>query len=175
MNRPGDSASEFGDFGYQTDGYRSDDDYRAEDYGTDDYGTDDYRADDYDEPAPAPRGFPAVADEDQPTQAFSVTGRQRAFDNGEWTGSHRAMTTGRRKVSPLVIAALVTVVVVVGAVILWRFFGDALSNRSPGLRRSLRRGRGDRLGDRRPVDRRPGHARWPSSTARTPTRSVTTA
>ena len=29
-----------------------------------------------------------------------------------------------------VIAALVAVVVVVGAVILWRFFGDALSNRS---------------------------------------------
>ncbi|GAA2566588.1 VWA domain-containing protein [Mycolicibacterium diernhoferi] len=126
----GDSASEFGDFGYQTDDYRSDDDYRADEYGTDDYRADDYRADDYDEPAPAPRGFPAVADEDQPTQAFSVTGRQRAFDNGEWTGSHRAVTTGRRKVSPLVIAALVTVVVVVGAVILWRFFGDALSNRS---------------------------------------------
>ena len=40
------------------------------------------------------------------------------------------MTTGRRGVSVGVIAALVTVVVVVGAVILWRFFGDALSNRS---------------------------------------------
>ena len=37
---------------------------------------------------------------------------------------------GRRGVSIGVIAALVTVVVVVGAVILWRFFGDALSSRS---------------------------------------------
>ena len=52
------------------------------------------------------------------------------WDGGEWTGSHRAVTTGRRGVSVGVIAALVAVVVVVGAVILWRFFGDALSNRS---------------------------------------------
>ena len=40
------------------------------------------------------------------------------------------MATGRRGVSLGVIAALVAVVVVVGAFILWRFFGDALSNRS---------------------------------------------
>ena len=52
------------------------------------------------------------------------------WDGGEWTGSHRAVTTGRRGVSVGVIAALVTVVVVVGAIILWRFFGDALSSRS---------------------------------------------
>ena len=52
------------------------------------------------------------------------------WDGGEWTGSHRAVTTGRRGVSISVIVALVAVVVVVGAVILWRFFGDALSNRS---------------------------------------------
>jgi Bacterial extracellular solute-binding protein/von Willebrand factor type A domain len=52
------------------------------------------------------------------------------WDGGEWTGSHRAVTTGRRGVSLGVIAALATVVVVVGAIILWRFFGDALSNRS---------------------------------------------
>lgn len=123
----GDSDPEFRDFGYGAD------DYRSDEYGADEYGSDDYRYDvdgGYDEPDPAPRGFPAVADEDQPTQAFSVTGRQRAFESGEWTGSHRAVTTGRRKVSPLVIGALITVVVVVGAVILWRFFGDALSNRS---------------------------------------------
>ncbi|BBY60763.1 substrate-binding domain-containing protein [Mycolicibacterium sarraceniae] len=44
-------------------------------------------------------------------------------------GGHRS-ETGRRGVSISVIAALVTVVVVVGAVILWRFFGDALSHRS---------------------------------------------
>ena len=38
--------------------------------------------------------------------------------------------TGRRGVSIGVIAALVAVVVVVGAFILWRFFGDALSHRT---------------------------------------------
>ncbi|WP_102143808.1 substrate-binding domain-containing protein [Mycobacterium hubeiense] len=52
------------------------------------------------------------------------------WDGGEWTGSHRAVVSGRRGVSMGVIAALVAVVVVVGAFILWRFFGDALSNRS---------------------------------------------
>jgi Bacterial extracellular solute-binding protein len=50
--------------------------------------------------------------------------------SGEWTGSHRAVTGGRRGVGLGVIVALVAVVVVVGAVILWRFFGDALSSRS---------------------------------------------
>ncbi|MCH9735748.1 MAG: hypothetical protein K0U78_14555 [Actinomycetia bacterium] len=50
--------------------------------------------------------------------------------DGEWTGSHRAITPGRRGVSIGVIVALVSVVVVVGAVILWRFFGDVLSDRS---------------------------------------------
>ena len=59
---------------------------------------------------------------------------QRRLGGGEWTGSHRAITASRRGVSVGVIAALVTVVVVVGAVILWRFFGDALSNRSAGRR-----------------------------------------
>jgi hypothetical protein len=52
------------------------------------------------------------------------------WEGGEWTGSHRAVAAGRRGVSLGVIAALVAVVVVVGAVILWRFFGDALSSRS---------------------------------------------
>lgn len=130
----GRSDSSYGADQYGPDDYGSADGYgSADSYGSDEYGPDDYRYDDdggYDEPDPAPRGFPAVADEDQPTQAFSVTGRQRAFESGEWTGSHRAVTPGRRKVSPLVIGALITVVVVVGAVILWRFFGDALSNRS---------------------------------------------
>jgi hypothetical protein len=61
-----------------------------------------------------------------------TTGPQHGgeWEGGEWTGSHRAVATGRRGVSLGVIAALVAVVVVVGAVILWRFFGDALSNRS---------------------------------------------
>lgn len=56
--------------------------------------------------------------------------RSGGWDNGEWTGSHRALTPGRRGISVSVIAALVAVVVIVGAVILWRFFGDALSSRS---------------------------------------------
>ena len=49
---------------------------------------------------------------------------------GEWTGSHRVVAPGRRGVSLSVIAALVGVVVLVAGVIVWRFFGDALSNRS---------------------------------------------
>jgi extracellular solute-binding protein len=52
------------------------------------------------------------------------------WEGGEWTGSHRAIQTGRRGVSVGVIGALVAVVVVVAAFILWRFFGDALSSRS---------------------------------------------
>jgi len=48
---------------------------------------------------------------------------------GEWRGGHRS-DGGRRGVSIGVIAALVAVVVVVAGIILWRFFGDALSNRS---------------------------------------------
>jgi Bacterial extracellular solute-binding protein len=51
-------------------------------------------------------------------------------NEGEWTGSHRTVAPGRRTVSVGVIAALVTVVVVVAGVILWRFFGAALSDRS---------------------------------------------
>lgn len=48
---------------------------------------------------------------------------------GRWQGGHRS-ESGRRGVSIGVVSALVTVIVVVAAVILWRFFGDALSNRS---------------------------------------------
>ncbi|MEO3759439.1 substrate-binding domain-containing protein [Mycobacterium sp. B14F4] len=92
--------------------------------------------DDYDEP-----GHPGYDDEDDypeepaDTAAASVpprSGPQHSgeWEGGEWTGSHRAITPKRRGVSIGVIAALVAVVVVVGAVILWRFFGDALSNRS---------------------------------------------
>lgn len=51
-------------------------------------------------------------------------------NDGELTGSHRTVAPGRRGVSLGVIAALVTVVVVVAGFILWRFFGDALSDRS---------------------------------------------
>jgi hypothetical protein len=66
----------------------------------------------------------------QPPFTPSASRRHRGDWDGEWTGSHRAVAGGRRGVSIGVIAALVAVVVVVGAVILWRFFGDALSDRS---------------------------------------------
>lgn len=48
---------------------------------------------------------------------------------GDWRGGHRS-AGGRRGVSIGVIVALVAVIVVVGTVILWSFFGDALSHRS---------------------------------------------
>lgn len=46
------------------------------------------------------------------------------------TGRRRRAEGGRRGVSVGVIAALVSVVLLVGGVILWRFFGNALSSRS---------------------------------------------
>jgi hypothetical protein len=75
------------------------------------------------------------ADDESPSYAAAPPPRPRAqhsgeWEGGEWTGSHRAIQTGRRGVSVGVIGALVAVVVVVAAFILWRFFGDALSNRS---------------------------------------------
>jgi len=80
-------------------------------------------ADDYPE-------FPArqPASSEPPTSPPSLfRGGHRGL--GDWRGGHRS-EGGRRGVSIGVIVALVTVVVVVGAVILWSFFGDALSNRS---------------------------------------------
>ncbi len=58
---------------------------------------------------------------------FSRRGGRRVL--GDWRGGHRS-EGGRRGVSIGVIVALVAVVVVVGTVIVWSFFGDALSNRS---------------------------------------------
>jgi hypothetical protein len=55
------------------------------------------------------------------------TGGHRGL--GDWRGGHRS-DGGRRGVSIGVIVTLVAVVVVVGTVILWSFFGDALSHRS---------------------------------------------
>jgi hypothetical protein len=62
-------------------------------------------------------------------------------EGSDWRGGHRN-DGGRRGVSIGVIAALVAVVVVVGVIILWRFFGDALTNRSNSARC---------VGDRQPV------------------------
>lgn len=64
----------------------------------------------------------------QPASPPALAGGGRR-GRGEWRGGHRS-DGGPRGVSVGVIAALVAVVVVVTAVILWRFFGDALSNRS---------------------------------------------
>lgn len=73
-----------------------------------------------------------VFGDDEQTSRLATGGGQRSggWENGEWTGSHRAVTPGPRKVSVGVIVALVSVVVVVAAVILWRFVGDTLSDRS---------------------------------------------
>jgi hypothetical protein len=119
--------------GYEQPGF-DDSDYEEADYD-----------DGYEEPTPRQSGYePNFWERDEPeapTHSFAanpppprppVTGRAHGGDweGGEWTGSHRAIDPKRRGVSVGVIAALVTVVVVVAAVIGWRFFGDALSNRS---------------------------------------------
>lgn len=129
-----------------------DDGYDADDYETayddDDYDEPAYETnDDYWQPGAGSRAHSRSDDDshlEQPepvTEAFASSapppnrpssGRQHGgdWDGGEWTGSHRAIKAGRRGVSVGVIIALVTVVVVVGAIILWRFFGDALSHRT---------------------------------------------
>ncbi|MCU1694591.1 MAG: hypothetical protein JWR34_654 [Mycobacterium sp.] len=127
-------------------------DYEQADFDDSDY-EDDYDEAGYEEPAPRQPGYePNFWERDEPeyryeepeapTHSFAanppppsrppVTGRAHGGDweGGEWTGSHRAVDPKRRGVSIGVIAALVAVVVVVGGVIGWRFFGDALSNRS---------------------------------------------
>ena len=51
-------------------------------------------------------------------------------ETGDWRGRRRRADGGPRGVSIGVIAALVAVVVLVGGIILWRFFGHSLSQRS---------------------------------------------
>lgn len=82
-------------------------------------------ADDYPEFPPRPA---APSSSEPPASPPSLFGRgHRGL--GDWRGGHRS-EGGRRGVSIGVIVALVAVVVVVGSVILWSFFGDALSKRS---------------------------------------------
>lgn len=72
------------------------------------------------------------------TGPFGAIGDSPAPDRDEPRGGHRDLDRWRRHrndssprgVSVGVVAALVTVIVVVGAVILWRFFGNSLSHRS---------------------------------------------
>lgn len=116
--------------GYDEPGY-VDSDYRDRDFRDHDYEEPDYRRAGYSEPdqdyepSQPERGGGAAP---PPRSSGPQHGGQ--WDGGEWTGSHRAVAAGRRGVSLSVIAALVAVVVVVGAFILWRFFGDALSSRT---------------------------------------------
>ena len=73
---------------------------------------------------------------DEPTDAHTDAGADadpsgripRA--DGDWQGRRRRTDSTPRGVSRGVIAGLVAVVVLVGAVIAWRFFGDAMSRRS---------------------------------------------
>ena len=65
----------------------------------------------------------------EPDEAGPPSGRIPRADSG-WQGRRRRDDGARRGVSIGVIAALAPVVVLVGAIILWRFFGNALSRRS---------------------------------------------
>ena len=122
-DEPGYDEAGYGEPGYDEPGY-GDAEYDESDYPHPDYPELD---EDYAQPE-ARRGGGA-------TPPPRSTGPQHGgqWEGGEWTGSHRAVQTGRRGVSVGVIAALVAVVVVVGAFILWRFFGDALSHRTDAL------------------------------------------
>jgi hypothetical protein len=81
----------------------------------------------YDRPDAERPAYLARTPEPKPPPRAQHSGE---WEGGEWTGSHRAIQTGRRGVSWGVIGALVAVVVVVAGFIVWRFFGDALSDRS---------------------------------------------
>ncbi len=143
-NAPGESPPRTDDRGgyghYLDEGYYADDehfvagedDYADEDdlpAGEDRYPADgafaDSTADEYPE---FPPRQPGGASSEPPTSPPSLF-RAGHRGLGEWRGGHRS-NGGRRGVSIGVIMALVAVVVVVGTVIVWSFFGDALSNRS---------------------------------------------
>jgi len=109
--------------GYREPGY-DESGHGETDYDEPDYPNADYPEPDEDQPQPGRGGGAA------PPPRSSGAQHTGEWEGGEWTGSHRAVATGRRGVSIGVIAALVAVVVVVGGFILWRFFGDALSHRT---------------------------------------------
>jgi hypothetical protein len=127
--------TEYPDLGYDESDYVRPG-YPEPDHGEPEYGEFDYEEPEYGQPRAQEPDYPLPAFHSAasppPPQTPSRSGPQHGgeWDGGEWTGSHRAVAAGRRGISLGVIAALVTVVVVVGAVILWRFFGDALSSRS---------------------------------------------
>ncbi|MCB0929525.1 MAG: substrate-binding domain-containing protein [Mycolicibacterium insubricum] len=115
--------------GDQPDGGYTDDGYSEAQYGGYDDGGYGGYTDDYPDHTP-PVDEPKV-DEPAAVAAPVAAVPSRSHRNaGEWTGSHRVVTPARRGVSRGVVIALVTVVAVVGAFILWRFFGGVLSDRS---------------------------------------------
>jgi hypothetical protein len=128
---PGHQDAHYQGPGYQDAGYQ-DAGYEVGEYEDQDYPESDYWSHDdelgYEQPDQATRSF---ATPGAPPRSSS-TGPQHGgeWEGGDWTGSHRAVAAGRRGVSRGVIGALAAVVVIVGAFILWRFFGDALSSRS---------------------------------------------
>lgn len=91
----------------------------------DDYPDFGYRPADAEPPAAAA----AIAQEPAPATPPPPPFRGSHRGLRDWQGGHRS-AGGRRGVSIGVIVALVTVVVVVAGVIVWQFFGDALSHRS---------------------------------------------
>lgn len=74
--------------------------------------------------------IPAAGEPEGPEDNSSPPSGRIPRADASWQGRRRATDAGRRGVSVGVIAALVTVVVLVAGVILWQFFGDALSRRS---------------------------------------------
>lgn len=101
--------------------YSDEPDYSEEGY----YSDVDSATDDYPE-FPSRQAAPSSPEPPASSPSLFRGGHRGLAD---WRGGHRS-EGGRRGVSIGVIAALVAVVVVVGAVILWSFFGDALSKRS---------------------------------------------
>lgn len=79
-----------------------------------------------------PADEPAEPDDANPPSgrlSRPSSGRIPRAESG-WQGRRRREDGARRGVSTGVVVALATVVVLVGAIILWRFFGNALSRRS---------------------------------------------
>jgi hypothetical protein len=127
-------ATEYPDGDYDEPGYDQpgydEPGYDEPGYGEGDYDEPDYTHTDYETDRDYAQSQPLSGGGAAPPPRSSGRAHGGEWEGGEWTGSHRAVATGRRGVSLGVIAALVAVVVVVGAFILWRFFGDALSNRT---------------------------------------------
>lgn len=126
----------------EADFYSDGGDYDEGDYSEEGYYSDERRHPD-DDPYSGGDAFVDNTADDYPefpsrragaTSAESPTSSPSLFRGGhrglaDWRGGHRS-EGGRRGVSIGVIVAMVAIVVVVGSVILWSFFGDALSQRS---------------------------------------------